>query len=425
MLSNNDLSKFIAQLPKDLNLIVENRKYAVNKQVVSTLSVFLSNKFQEDESVDTIILDVSDDHKVFSTVITFLNGGKINIAPDNDYPIDLFATFLDIPSLRQLTQKSLNLPLSVSNILQRYSFYQINNNEENPKYQEFFSYFEDNIESIIQYQQIRNKNSTKIFEVDPLFLSKIIHSDKSKFASLSNRYLFALDCCVYFYSSFVQQEKSLNIFISQDDLEKMPDDVIIQMCSNEKFWILETEVPALKLAQQLISEILRLQQEINETNEQNTQIELEIAKIHEDNEAIMKNQMSSEAKLNEVGRRKYDMSNILSRSATNITQKAPELTEFIIPNSIIPEIESILGNLDQKTSNLKKVLIKISVTKLIFADLRAKGLKLTEKFEELLAPMNQLLSAIVPNEDSINQLIEQLRMISKQLFSMADDLYTE
>ena len=81
-----------------------------------------------------------------------------------------------------------------------------------------------------------------------------------------------------------------------------------------------------------------------------------------------------------------------------------------------------MSSLDQKCENLKRILIKISGTKVIYADLRAKGLELTKQFESLLKSLYAMMNMLVPNEDDINELIEEFRQISKKLHQMADTL---
>lgn len=417
MLSPSELSHYLSELPKDLTLKISSKQYKVNKEFASSLSNYISKKITENPKLNTILIEQPDPFNIFSIVVSFLNGKKIDITPDNDYALFIFATFLEIQSLKSLTEESLHSPLSVNNIIQRI----LNENENIPN--NYISFFEENIEPIIRFHlsQTKDIEESKIFNLDPLLLSKIIHSDNSRFANDSSRYSFALNCCQAFYSKYEDPEQ-LSLFISSDDISKIPDDVIRQVITNEHYDILDGQFQSIMLAQRLVSEIISLQNQIIEVNQEFSQHEEELKAIREEDERIMEQKTSSDIKLNEVGQRRYKLAQSLLNSAGFIDKKAPSLSQFIVYKSITDAINTNLSSLDQKCENLKRILIKISGTKVIYADLRAKGLELTKQFESLLKSLYAMMNMLVPNEDDINELIEEFRQISKKLHQMADTL---
>ena len=277
MLSPSELSHYLSELPKDLTLKISSKQYKVNKEFASSLSNYISKKITENPKLNTILIEQPDPFNIFSIVVSFLNGKKIDITPDNDYALFIFATFLEIQSLKSLTEESLHSPLSVNNIIQRI----LNENENIPN--NYISFFEENIEPIIRFHlsQTKDIEESKIFNLDPLLLSKIIHSDNSRFANDSSRYSFALNCCQAFYSKYEDPEQ-LSLFISSDDISKIPDDVIRQVITNEHYDILDGQFQSIMLAQRLVSEIISLQNQIIEVNQEFSQHEEELKAIREE-----------------------------------------------------------------------------------------------------------------------------------------------
>lgn len=417
MLSPSELSQYLSELPKDLSLKINSKQFMVNKEFASSLSNYISRKISENPTTNIILIEQSDPTNIFPSVISFLNGKKIDINPNNDYYLDKFASFLEIQSLKNLTEKSLESPLSPYNIVQRI----LHINETIPN--DYISFFELNIEPIIQFhsQLAKNREENQIFNLDPSFLSTIIHSEQSRFANDSSRYFFALNCYQSFYSKYGYSEK-LNLFINTDDVSKIPDDVIRQMATNEDYISLDGQFPSILLAQKLINDIIDLQKQIKDTNLEYSLQEKNLKDIRKEDERIMKQKSNSDIKLNEVGQRRYKLAKELLNSATNIDKKAPDLSQFIVFKSTMDEISSNLSSLDQKCQNLKRILIKISGTKIIYADLRAKGFKMTEQFESMLKSLKTMMDMLIPNDDDVNELIEEFRKISKSLHSMADTL---
>lgn len=417
MLSPSELTQYLSELPKDLFLKCNCKQYTVNKEFSCSLSNFISKQLTENTNLNIIIIDHPDPSNIFPTVISFLNGKKIDINPNNDYYLDDFASYLEIQSLKKLTEKSLQSQLSAFNIVQRI----LHMKEAIPA--DYISFFETNVESIIKYhlQQTKNIEENQIFKIEPSFLSNIIHSKNSRFSNDSSRYFFALNCYQSYYSKNGYSEK-LNLFINIDDISKMPDDVIRQMATNENYISLDGQFPSILLAQKLINDIINLQHQIKETDLEFSQQEKELKDIRKEDERIMKQKSTSDIKLNEVGQRRYKLANELLKSASSIDKKAPKLSEFIVFKSTMDEIASNLSSLDQKCQNLKRILIKISGTKIIYADLRAKGFKLTEQFESMLKSLQVMMDMLIPNDDDVNELIEEFRKISKNLHSMADTL---
>lgn len=417
MLSPLELSQYLSELPKNLSLKIGDKQYMVNDEFASSLSNYIAKKKSENPGVKTILIEHQDPINIFSLVASFLNGKKIKINFDNDYYLDEFASFLGIQSLKKLTENSLKSPLSANNIVQRIS----NIKESIPN--DYCSFFEENVELIIQFHSNQTKDITenKIYTLEPSFLSNIIHSEKSRFLNDSSRYFFALNCYKSFYSRHGYSE-NLNLFINADDISKIPDDVIRQMATNEDYILLDGQFPSILLAQKLITDIINLQEELKATSLEYSSRETELKDIREEDERMMKQKSNSDKKLNEVGQRRYKLAKELLNSATNIDRKASSLSQFIVYKSAMDEITSNLSSLDQKCQNLKRILIKISVTKIIYADLRAKGFKLAEQFETLLNSLNNMMGMLIPNDDDINELIEEFRQVSKSLHTMADTL---
>ena len=194
------------------------------------------------------------------------------------------------------------------------------------------------------------------------------------------------------------------------------------MATNEDYILLDGQFPSILLAQKLITDIINLQEELKATSLEYSSRETELKDIREEDERMMKQKSNSDKKLNEVGQRRYKLAKELLNSATNIDRKASSLSQFIVYKSAMDEITSNLSSLDQKCQNLKRILIKISVTKIIYADLRAKGFKLAEQFETLLKSLNNMMGMLIPNDYDINELIEEFRQVSKSLHTMADTL---
>ena len=165
MLSPLELSQYLSELPKNLSLKIGDKQYMVNDEFASSLSNYIAKKKSENPGVKTILIEHQDPINIFSLVASFLNGKKIKINFDNDYYLDEFASFLGIQSLKKLTENSLKSPLSANNIVQRIS----NIKESIPN--DYCSFFEENVELIIQFHSNQTKDITenKIYTLEPSF----------------------------------------------------------------------------------------------------------------------------------------------------------------------------------------------------------------------------------------------------------------
>lgn len=96
MLTLNDLHDHFAKIPRDFDLIINDRNYKCNKQILFAFSKVIS---LSESSSSTYSCNIPANEQAINTTINFLHGGNVNFS-ENSYEIYLIAAHLDISILK-------------------------------------------------------------------------------------------------------------------------------------------------------------------------------------------------------------------------------------------------------------------------------------------------------------------------------------
>ena len=386
MLSSSEITNFISSLPKDLTIIHNNKEYKVNKMLSSSLSKIISNQISKDPSNSTITFSFDDNENNFPELISFLNGNDIKITPKNDFPLNKLAEMLEIESLKKITLESLNSSLSCSNIIYRILQQYVTEDQAT-------DFFEQNIEEIIASQQ-------NIFELDYNFLNKIAHSENSKFSSESSRYMFILNCCVHFPGQ-------INLFFTEADIDKIPDEVLYQMTKFNKYSLLDGNIPTFLIVRKLKNDIKNIELQIERAKSDYKATLQEIDNVQNENMAILEMKKNTSLKNDEVSTRN-----------SAIADKIQEQKDKINPEKLNQDLSRF--RITEKT--ISQIIDEILMLKQKFEEIQQKGFKNQPEINSIINDLMEESKMLVSNSDIIEDRISELNSISQQLQKMINKL---
>ena len=386
MLSSSEITNFISSLPKDLTIIHNNKEYKVNKMLSSSLSKIISNQISKDPSNSTITFSFDDNENNFPELISFLNGNDIKITPKNDFPLNKLAEMLEIESLKKITLESLNSSLSCSNIIYRILQQYVTEDQAT-------DFFEQNIEEIIASQQ-------NIFELDYNFLNKIAHSENSKFSSESSRYMFILNCCVHFPGQ-------INLFFTEADIDKIPDEVLYQMTKFNKYSLLDGNIPTFLIVRKLKNDIKNVELQIERAKSDYKATLQEIDNVQNENMAILEMKKNTSLKNDEVSTRN-----------SAIADKIQEQKDKINPEKLNQDLSRF--RITEKT--ISQIIDEILMLKQKFEEIQQKGFKNQPEINSIINDLMEESKMLVSNSDIIEDRISELNSISQQLQKMINKL---
>lgn len=391
MLNEDELAIYFSKLPHDLNVKVNNKLYSVNKDLASMLSGAIRALIQENPNSAEIQLDFNDSNNIFYLVINFLQATQIPITPQNAYDLQIAAETLDIPSLQNALKIELEAETNQNNIIPR-----IIHNREKPDF--LFNCIEE------------VKNNEELFDLPVEILIEITKSEKTQFASISNRYLFSLICCSKFPDHFSE-------FLSENELLQIPLDVLETFIHDERYQIVKDKFPIQQIAFNFVSQIGRIKSKINEATFSIASLNEEIENAQNEKQNILIELDKVQLKLEMYQKESSELQqHVLQFRLEDLSDIVFALKPKIANEDILNQYAMQLNQIDQINKKDSYYIQKMgNQTIFIYHETRANAMKWLKQLNEQLTNIHTTCAKLPKNDAVMVQFLSMLSSIIKQI----------
>jgi prefoldin subunit 5 len=377
MLSSEEISTILDSLTKDFSIGAREQRFLVNKSVACSACGSISEFLAGHPDANEFVIDSERSFCALELVADFLNGQSVVVDFRNDQEVHEVASLLQVQSLLDLSQKSLLSPVTTENVLRR-----IRHNPESPEV--LLNFIASNIASF--------SSDSELYTLPPSTLRILAQS--TSFSSVLEKYRFIFRCFLR-YPHFMELE------------EEIPEAVICEVATSEEFVTLEGKFSCFSAIEKLFREneelsakLAHRELEISEMQESINQLHKEIGKSFHDRFPQTESVQS-------------DLSMRLSQISQELIAAAYELQVIGFSESMLDElqrklvlIKGLFMKLDDRFNDIGRQLLYMSV---------GSGVKFVKHWGELIEKAQTSLNEIIPTEDDVNDLIQELRHLSMEL----------
>ena len=401
MFTEEELIHYFNNLPLDLEIIIKDKIYKTNKQLISFFSIKIKELLKENEN--KLILNINDEFEVFNLILLFIKNEKIDINAYNDiYLFDLSKELL-IEPLIELTKNSISQEISLNNVIPRFIQSKFDFNSK------IFLFILENIKEII------NKN--EFYELPFEILNNIYLNYSNSFKNIDDLYFFGFRIC----SKYPENYK---ILFSNLDISSLSNELISILSSNIIFKPLEKILPLEEIGQRLLFEINKYNEEIFQIKKEIIDIDEYINKLKTN--IILINDESNyidekDKNLNIFKDKMIENLNILINSIKN---QNSNLNNIIINKKPLNEIGYTLKILKSKIEKIIELSNSYqgSLFQPAFRSQRKRILEISSNWNSRYIDLEVLYNSINSNEQDINEISNSFNFIINEIINLINEL---
>lgn len=392
MITADELAQYFSNLPRDLEIHVGDKVYMANSPVMCIYSDKIASLV--DQNTSSITLDISDTKQLFSSVISFLHGQKIDINASNDFYLNEIAEELNIKPLIPILTKSLQAKIDTNNIIPRIEQH-INDVPKN--------YIDFLCEHISEVQ-----TNDSLYKLPPNILLDVSANEKTKFNDSETKYIFKLKCAVS-YPDITEK------FITDDEFNEIPMSVIQELITNPFYASLDGKLPAFNIISRIVDIITATNTQIIETKQKIQKISEDIQRLAPEIDRIVKEKAYTDERYLEILEQFQEFKKNISQKIQEIKSSSKVLESFKISDKSIDELGSNLNFLTVKRERLKGLSNQLKSIKLIFGQQYDIFNKVYNESKGDIELLQQTLANLKPNTEEIDTIMASLGKLADEL----------
>lgn len=337
-----------------------------------------------------IKVDIKDPGDVFSDVLKFLQYEKIDITPLNVYDFDSIASYFEIDALKKKIKLIMESKTSVENVIPRLL--------HDPNNRQLLLFFVENIGEIT--------NKQNIFLLPSNILLQAAQSDR--FMDPIDHYLFIFDCCL-------QYPELITSFLSDDEVQNIPEEAIEILLTNPKYSELDTKIPTFVIAIKLQRITVQIESDITNIIRETEKAKLKYDQAKEGVENLNNSQSDLNKELDALKmQEKEAYEQFIAIGSEILSTFAPNISEFSISNNTLHSVDQYITNINNLINETRNKLNDLKFA-FLFVETNKISWKVVKEWDEKINRVKNLRSKLIPNSDDIDKLIKEMQDLSHQL----------
>jgi hypothetical protein len=383
-LSQSELSDYLQSLPKDFCVALGQSEYFVNKDLLISVSGFISDHSVADPTSRRVVLDIPDPQGFFKHIVNYLSGSSIAINATTDHAIYQIATFLRIPPLVALAEQSLSQPLSIDNVFPRLA----RALSDSTDVAEFLSFVGRNIDTL--------HKRPELFQCPFDFLHSILETATFPSPAVRWRFIFRT------WKAYPDR-----IFLT-DSLSAVPDGSLEELFTSEEFSNLDGQIETANVALHFLDEIERLETLIGTLRAEKTALERQ-------EDSLRAAEAASQSGSGQLMLRLARYKRALVDRHCDLRLMPKDLDNIVVADETVEEVARLLTTLEGLCATLSEMIQSAKSQPALCHKLKPCDRDMAAKVGEIVAQARLVALTIAPNQRDIMDMQTEMACVAHEL----------